>query len=263
MVPIAAVLLLLVACGRVQAHDSGTRVHAQGYVTVGVSLWYPPFGFPLASGGWSGLDVAFAHDLAAVMFGDPSDVRIVPLAPGDRRAALDTGEVNAVAAGFSHPSNTVAGALLVGPYFSAPLTIAIRRGAIQNWTELDGRLVAYVDGTTGASALSSALPTGVHPVYVAFASLAAAVHDVALGRIAALVGPAPTIAALVQRDPELVTKSLPAPIPPEQFWVMIRPGDPSFVHAVRQAIRRLPQGPALQQAIAVWNRQALGSTPPL
>ncbi len=256
-------VLLVVACGRVQAQDGGLRSHTHGYVTVGVSLWYPPFGFPLATGGWSGLDVAFAHDLATVMFGDPSNVRLLPLSPGDRLAALDAGEVDVVAAGFSHPSNTMAGVILVGPYFSAPMAVATRIGTVHDWADLDGELVAYMVGTNPRSALAAVLPQGVHPVYVAFASLAAAVHDVTLGRIAALVGPEPTIEALVERDSGLASRNLPTSVPREQFWVMVRPGDSALVHSVHEAIARLPQGPALQTAIAAWNREALGSTPPL
>lgn len=243
-------------CGRA-AHALGPR----GYLVAGVSLWLPPFGFP-TPGGWSGLDVALARSLGQVVYGDPHRVHLLPLAPGDRRWVLAHGEVDVVIAAFAHPAAHLDGADLVGPYYTAPLQLLVRAAESgAPWGFLDGTLIGYLEGGQAPAIVTTALPAGVHPVFMPFASAAAAAADLASGRIAALAAPGPTCQALAGRDGQLRVRALPG-APDEPYWVLVRPGDGGLAADVARAIALLPRGVALRRQVTAWNAAAMESPVP-
>jgi len=254
MVVASLIVMLLSGCAQKAAAQT-----ERGYLVVGVSLWLPPFGFP-GPDGWSGLDVALAHALSQVVYGEPSHVQVVPLAPGDRRWSLEHGEVDVVAAAFAHPTPEVPGMVLVGPYYTAPMALLVRDADAQApWGFLDGALVGYLQGGQAPTLLHAALPSGVGPVFLPFGSVAAAAAELATGHIAAVAAALPSCQALADRDGALAIRTLAGAPETERYWVLLRPDETDLAQDVAEAIALLPRGEALSRQVAVWNAQALRS----
>ncbi len=271
---LACVLLLLgvVLHRSVRADGNvGARIRQRGYLIAGVPLWLPPFGAPGRGGGWQGLDVTLAHAVARALLGSPVKVHFLPLLPGERRWAVESGAADVVIAGFASlvptPDGAVpvppsgAGLRLVGPYFSEPLALLVRRGQpLRHWRELDGRIVAVLPGSAGGDALLRAAGQRATPVLTQPSSAALAARGVALGEYRAVVGGLAVCRALAVYDPELSVQTLPE-LGREAYWVLVAPAASELVDPVRRAIATLPTGRTLQHLLAGW--AAAAAQPPL
>ena len=69
-------------------------VKDRGELICGANGTLAGFGLPDPNGNWVGFDVDFCRAIAAAIFNDPSKVKFVPLTPGNRFTALQSGEVD-------------------------------------------------------------------------------------------------------------------------------------------------------------------------
>ncbi|MBX9698855.1 MAG: amino acid ABC transporter substrate-binding protein, partial [Acetobacteraceae bacterium] len=92
----AAGLALGLALGATGARAGQTfdTVKARGVLNCGVNVGVAGFSLPDSQGTWRGLDADLCRAVAAVMFGDPSKVRFVPLTAVQRFTALQSGEID-------------------------------------------------------------------------------------------------------------------------------------------------------------------------
>ncbi|MFC7538398.1 amino acid ABC transporter substrate-binding protein [Siccirubricoccus deserti] len=67
---------------------------ARGTLNCGVNVGVAGFSLPDSQGVWRGMDADLCRGLAAVMFGDASKVRFVPLTAVQRFTALQSGEID-------------------------------------------------------------------------------------------------------------------------------------------------------------------------
>ncbi len=228
---------------------------ARGYLVAGVPLWLPPLSAPAPDGHWVGLAPELARGVAAAALGNPGRVHLLPLEPGQRMWAIRSGAADLVIAdyGASTPDAARGGARLVGPYLVTPLALLVRRDQpLTAWAQLDGREVGVL---AGRGALRRA--AGPHASYVVEETdvPALAVRGLALGRLRALVGPLPVLAALSAYDPHLTVQSESA-LGEERYWVLVPAGADPLVPAVEKAIAALPRGAALDRALSLWANQA-------
>jgi len=261
---LALALLLLAGALHRPAHADGAalaRIRRRGYLVVGVPLWLPPFGAPSRAGGWQGLDVALARGVAQALLGNALKVRFLPLLPGERRWAVQSGAADLVAAGFASvvpaggappAAPAESGVRLVGPYFTEPLALLVRRGdPVRQWRDLDGRVVAVLPGSAGGAALVRVTGRRATPVLAEPGSAALAARGVALGRYRAVVGGLAVCRALAAYDPELSVQTVPE-LGREAYWVLVPEDAPELVDPVRRAAAALPSGAALQRRLAGW-----------
>ena len=239
-------------------------IRARGVLVVGVPLWLPPFGAPSPAGPWQGLDVALARHLAAQVLGSPTRLRLLPLAADDRLWALGHGEVDAVAAAFAGPAvpapNALQGVQMIGPYFTEPLVLVVRRGAwVRGAARLDGEVVGVLAGGRAAAALRLAMGARRAAVHeVGSAALAAA--EVATGRLRALVVGRSVARALAAHDPELAVQALGG-LGNESYWLLVPSGDSELAAAARRAIAALPRGRTLAARMRAWSRSVASPWP--
>ncbi len=239
-------------------------IRARGVLVVGVPLWLPPFGAPSPAGPWQGLDVALARHLAAQVLGSPTRLRLLPLAADDRLWALGHGEVDAVAAAFAGPAvpapNALQGVQMIGPYFTEPLVLVVRRGAwVRGAARLDGEVVGVLAGGRAAAALRLAMGARRAAVHeVGSAALAAA--EVATGRLRALVVGRSVARALAAHDPELAVQAWGG-LGNESYWLLVPSGDSELAAAARRAIAALPQGRTLAARMRAWSRSVASPWP--
>jgi len=69
-------------------------VKDRGELVCGANGTLAGFGMPDPQGNWVGFDVDFCRAIATAIFNDPSKVKFVPLTPGNRFTALQSGEVD-------------------------------------------------------------------------------------------------------------------------------------------------------------------------
>ena len=233
------------------------------YIVAGVPLFLPPFGAPRSGGGWVGLDVELARQVAQAALGNPGRVHVLPLEPGQRVWAVRTGAADIVMAGYSagDPAAAPVGVRLIGPYLTAPLALLVRRGdPVRAWSQLDGREVGVLSGRTALR--RAAGPSASYTVEETEVPGAAA-RGLALGHLRALVGPLPVLQALSGYDPALAVQQEPL-LGSERYWVMVPGTAAALVPAVEKGIAALPQGAALQRLLTQWaNAVALPAPRPL
>ena len=69
-------------------------VKGQGFFNCGVSQGVPGFSNPDSAGNWSGIDVDVCRAVSAAIFGNPDNVKYVPLTAKERFTALQSGEID-------------------------------------------------------------------------------------------------------------------------------------------------------------------------
>src|SRR3974390_639176 len=72
-------------------------VQDRGQLVCGANGTLAGFGMPDPNGNWVGFDVDFCRAIAAAIFNDPAKVKFVPLTPGNRFTALQSGEIDVLA----------------------------------------------------------------------------------------------------------------------------------------------------------------------
>jgi general L-amino acid transport system substrate-binding protein len=72
-------------------------VQDRGELVCGANGTLAGFGMPDPNGNWVGFDVDFCRAIAAAIFNDPTKVKFVPLTPGNRFTALQSGEIDVLA----------------------------------------------------------------------------------------------------------------------------------------------------------------------
>ena len=92
------ITILSVICSLVMVPSAfaGTldTVKDQGFFNCGVSQGVPGFSNPDSNGNWSGIDVDVCRAVSAAIFGNPDNVKYVPLTAKERFTALQSGEID-------------------------------------------------------------------------------------------------------------------------------------------------------------------------
>ena len=91
-----SILAVICSVFMVPAAYAGTldTVKSQGFFNCGVSQGVPGFSNPDESGNWSGIDVDVCRAVSAAVFGNPDNVKYVPLTAKERFTALQSGEID-------------------------------------------------------------------------------------------------------------------------------------------------------------------------
>ena len=91
-------LPLLILAAAVFAHAASAKtldeVKARGELRCGVNTGLAGFAAPDDAGQWRGIDADFCRAVAAAIFGNPANVKFVPLNAKERFTALQSGEVD-------------------------------------------------------------------------------------------------------------------------------------------------------------------------
>jgi polar amino acid transport system substrate-binding protein len=123
------------------------QIRAQGVVTVGTDSDFPPFSFQDNQGNWSGFEIDLISETAKLW---DVKVKFIPLTANDRLALLAGGEVQIIAASLTHSRDREAIIDFSQTYFLDRQRLLVRTDSgIEDFSDLAGRKVAVVQGTTG------------------------------------------------------------------------------------------------------------------
>jgi len=126
-------------------------VKKAGILKCGVNTGLPGFSEADSKGAWRGLDVDYCRALAAVVLGDASKVKYVPLNAKERFTALQSGEIDVLS---RNTTNTETRDASLGINFASPMYydgqgfMVPKKLGVKSAKDLDGATVCIQAGTT-------------------------------------------------------------------------------------------------------------------
>lgn len=155
VVALATTLLPLAA----SADDTLATIKSRGKMIVGVKADYPPFGF-LDGDKNVGLEIDLLHDIARDLLGKPDAIEFIPVVSANRFQFLNTSKVDFL---FSTVTITDQRKLVVdfsAPYMRSGWQVLVKRSntSINEATDLKGKTVVVVPGSTGEAGISKLVP---------------------------------------------------------------------------------------------------------
>lgn len=200
------VILLLTALAALTLWAPGARantlqdVQERGYLRCGVNTGLEGFAFADANGAWRGLDADLCRAVAAAVLGDPEAVEFVPLTAVLRFQALQSGAVDMLARNTTYTFMRDAGEGIDFPaiyFYDEQAQIVPADSEVTALSQLAGRTICVITGTTGESALSDlAVEAGVTFTVVPVGSLEQARLAYTEGRCIAFSNDLTSVAAL-------------------------------------------------------------------
>lgn len=229
LLPVLATVLLAPAL----AASTLEEVRDKDRLDCGVSTGIPGFSNPDSEGRWSGLDVDVCRAVAAAVLGDAEKVRFTPLTPGDRFAALSSGEVDLLSRNttWTHSRDTTLGMIFAGIAFYDGQGFMVQRSVgISRADQLGGAAICVQDGTTSELNLADYFrEMNMHYQPVSFATSDQALEGFRAGRCAVLSSDLSQLYALRTRLEER-----------------------DSVRMLSEVISKEPLGPAVRQDDMQW-----------
>ena len=156
---VAAFGLTLVAPAPASADDTLAAIKSRGRMTVGVKADYPPFGF-LDGDNHVGLEIDLLHDIAKDLLGNPNAIDFVPVVSANRFQFLNTNKVDFLFATVTVTDQRKQILDFSAPYMKSGWQILVKRNntTINDATDLKGKTVVVVPGSTGEAGISKLVP---------------------------------------------------------------------------------------------------------
>ncbi len=237
-------LAALVAVVALPAHAGKTldAVKARGQLVCGVNTGLAGFSQADGTGNWSGLDVDFCRALAAVVLGDGSKVRWVPLNSQQRLPALQNGELDVLSRNttFTLTRDASLGLHITSPlYYDGQGFMVPTKTRITDVRQLKGQTICVLSGSTTEKNLadfSRSNNLGVKPVV--FESLDGLVNAYFAGRCVGYTTDASGLASVRNKEAKNPTDHviLPTLISKEPLGPMVRRGDDEWFAIVKWVI---------------------------
>jgi polar amino acid transport system substrate-binding protein len=187
---------------RAQADDAVANIKARGRLIVGLDIGSNLFSFrdPITAE-VSGFDVDIAGEVARDIFGTPSQVEYRILSSADRIAALQNNQVDVVVKTMSITCERKKLVNFSTVYLTANQRIlAPRDSTIAQASDLSGRRVCVVDGTTSQKRIQQISPS---PIIVAVVTWADCLVALQQRQVDAVSTDDSILAGLVAQDPYL------------------------------------------------------------
>lgn len=237
-------LMALAALAAVPAHAGKTldAVKARGQLVCGVNTGLAGFSQADGTGNWSGLDVDFCRALAAVVLGDGSKVKWVPLNSQQRLPALQNGELDVLSRNttFTLTRDASLGLHITSPlYYDGQGFMVPTKTKITDVRQLKGQTICVLSGSTTEKNLadfSRSNNLGMKPVV--FESLDGLVNAYFAGRCVGYTTDASGLASVRNKEAKNPADHviLPTLISKEPLGPMVRRGDDEWFAIVKWVI---------------------------
>ncbi len=142
--------VLLLPYGGAASAQTLKAVKDRGELVCGVSQGLAGFSMQ-EDGKWSGFDVDFCRAVAAAVFADPNKVKLLPISPGDRFAALQDGRIDILSRNstWTISRETELGLMFAGvTYYDGQGFMVAKARNVTSALELGGSKVCVQAGTT-------------------------------------------------------------------------------------------------------------------
>lgn len=213
-------------------------VRKTGYLKCGVSTGIPGFSNPDRNGNWTGLDVDVCRAVAAAVLGNAEKVRYIPLTPGDRFNALQSGEIDVLSriTTWTHSRDTTLDIIFAGVSFYDGQGFMVREDAgIRSPQELDGAAICVQKGTTTEQNLADYFREyGLRYQPVSFSSSDRAINGFKAGRCSAVTSDRSQLyAQRTKLDDPSSARILPTVISKEPLGPAVRQDDMQWYNIVK------------------------------
>ena len=185
------------------------EITSRGRLIVGVKYDFPPFGFIDEEGIVGGFDVDIARALAERWLGDADAIELVRVTSDNRIPLLAAGEVDLVIASMTHKHERDDLIDFSQTYFLDGQSLLVRTSAIgvpelATVADLDGKLVAAIDGSTSIENIQSAAHTsGIKIELLPFQEYPPALEALKAGQVDALTTDSVALARFAGENPGL------------------------------------------------------------
>jgi general L-amino acid transport system substrate-binding protein len=159
-------LVLLILAVSVFAQAAGAKtldeVKARGELRCGVNTGLAGFAAPDDAGQWRGIDADFCRAVAAAVFGNPANVKFVPLNAKERFTALQSGEVDLLSRNttWTMSRDTSLGLTFVGVMYYDGQGFMVRKSlGLEKVDQLAGASICVQTGTTNEQNLADYFTT--------------------------------------------------------------------------------------------------------
>ena len=151
------------APGAVPAGSAMSRIVQRGILVVGVDQNTYPFGYrDPSTGALAGFDVAVAKEIARALFGDPERVRLRTESSSQRIPNLLSGDVDLVVQTMTANCERRRSIEFSSVYYAAAQRILVpRTSPVRGLSDLAGRPVCSIEGSTSVTTLLTAVPPPV------------------------------------------------------------------------------------------------------
>jgi glutamate transport system substrate-binding protein len=219
------------------AGSTMARLKAAGTVKVGVKFDQPGFGLKNPTTGQvEGFDVEIAKKIAAAI--DPAlKVEYVESVSKNREPFIQDGTVDFVVATYTINDARKQVVDFAGPYFEARQDIMVKKDdtSIKSVTDLNGKAVCTVKGSTSATNLAAKAPSAKVTLFDTYSQCAEAMTD---GRVVAVTTDNTILAGLVQSSSGAF-KLVDAPFSTEPYGIGVKHGDDVFRAFINDQLEKL------------------------
>lgn len=226
-------------------------IKRRGALIVAVKADFPPFGYIDERGQQVGFDIDLAHEIAGVLLGDRSKVKLVTVTSASRIRVLQSKQVDAVMASMTITRERKQTIDFSVPYFCSGHLILVRAASasiIKSFTDLNGRAVSTVRGATGDEVTRLLAPRARR---VEFDQNSEAVLALKRGRTDAFVQDDVLLLGFAKQDPSLKVVGWP-PRMPGPYGIGVRQGERDLLGAVNVALARLRALGLKDKMVAKW-----------
>lgn len=241
---VLAVMVAFAALVALPAHAGKTldAVKARGQLVCGVNTGLAGFSQADGTGNWSGLDVDFCRALAAVVLGDGSKVKWVPLNSQQRLPALQNGELDVLSRNttFTLTRDASLGLHITSPlYYDGQGFMVPTKTKITDVRQLKGQTICVLSGSTTEKNLADfSRSNNLAMKPVVFESLDGLVNAYFAGRCVGYTTDASGLASVRNKEAKNPADHviLPTLISKEPLGPMVRRGDDEWFAIVKWVI---------------------------
>lgn len=134
-------------------------VKARGKLLAGIKYDSQPFGYLTTQGELQGYDIELLREIAKRLLGDPQAIAFQQVFSSTRLVALNSGDLDVVAATMTITPERAKLVDFSRPYFVAHQAVMVPVGsAAHNLDDLKGKTILFVLGSTGEATIKKRLP---------------------------------------------------------------------------------------------------------
>ncbi len=230
------------------------NVQSKGKLVVGVKFDQPGFGQKNPTNGQvEGFDVEIAKLIAVGLFGGTPEsvtpkVEFVEAVSKNREPFIQNGNVDIVIATYTINDTRKQVVDFAGPYFVAEQDLMVKSDddAIKSVTDLNGKKVCTVKGSTSETNVRQKAPQADVTLFDTYSQCAEALGD---GRVVAVTTDNTILAGLVQQSNGQY-KLVDAPFSNEPYGIGLKKGDEAFRDFLNNRLEEIEADGSWSQAFA-------------